>query len=59
MRRVDRKAAGGAAAADEALVHPGAVEVGPPDRPAVDVGPVEVRRIDRHPARAVRPAIKL
>ena len=38
------------AAADEVLVHPGAVEVGAPDRPVDEVGPVDVRRVDRNAA---------
>src|SRR5262245_24116606 len=41
---VDRHPVRARGAGDEALVGPGAVEVGPPDRPGPEVGPVDVRR---------------
>src|SRR5262249_56046027 len=45
---VDGQALGSADAGDVVLVDPGAVKVGPADRPG-HVGPVDVRGVDRHP----------
>src|SRR5207248_1381980 len=41
----------GSGASDEILVHVGAVEVRPPDRPRGAAGPVDVLAVDRYPVR--------
>ena len=59
MAGVDRHPAGAGGAADEALVGARPVQVRPPDRARVGVGPVDVAGVDRHPEGPEAPLMKL